>query len=45
MIATISADDKDSHIFGNITYTLRGFGIDKFSTDLNSGNLYLINSK
>ena len=45
IIAKISADDKDSNMYGNITYTLRGFGIDKFSTDLQSGNLYLINSK
>lgn len=45
LIANISATDKDSGEFGKITYTLRGFGMDKFGTNLQYGNLYLLGSK
>lgn len=45
LIAKLSATDKDSGDFGRIQYTLRGFGTDKFGTDLHNGNLYLLSSK
>lgn len=38
-IASISATDKDSGDFGILTYTLRGFGAETFSTDSNNGGL------
>lgn len=44
LIAKVKASDSDSEEFGNIQYTLRGFGIDKFTTDPFEGNLYLLNS-
>ncbi|KAK9498689.1 hypothetical protein O3M35_003268 [Rhynocoris fuscipes] len=42
-IANITATDIDSGHFGEITYSLRGFGINKFGTNPQNGNLYLIN--
>lgn len=45
LIANVSATDKDSGEFGKITYSLRGFGMDKFGTNLKHGNLYLLGSK
>lgn len=45
LIAKIKATDRDSDEFGRIEYTLRGFGTDKFNTDLHNGNLYLIGSE
>lgn len=44
-ISEIQAVDRDSGEFGKLTYSLRGFGINKFSTDAHNGNLYLIGSK
>lgn len=44
LIAKLAAKDKDSNNFGKISYSLRGFGTDKFGTDLHEGNLYLIDS-
>ncbi|XP_075232769.1 protocadherin gamma-B2-like [Lycorma delicatula] len=44
LIANVSATDKDSGEFGKITYSLRGFGMDKFGTNLKHGNLYLLGS-
>ncbi|XP_024085574.1 cadherin-23-like [Cimex lectularius] len=43
MIANITASDIDSGEFGTITYSLRGFGTNKFSTNPKTGNLYLSN--
>lgn len=45
LIAKLSATDRDSGDFGKIQYMLRGFGTDKFGTDLNEGNIYLLASK
>ncbi|RZF46512.1 hypothetical protein LSTR_LSTR009294 [Laodelphax striatellus] len=42
LIANVTATDKDSGEFGKITYSLRGFGMDKFGTNLQHGNLYLL---
>lgn len=38
-IASITATDKDSGNFGILTYTLRGFGAETFSTDSKNGGL------
>ncbi|KAF6205675.1 hypothetical protein GE061_019848, partial [Apolygus lucorum] len=40
-IAEIKATDNDSGDFGKVSYSLRGFGINKFSTDPVNGNIYL----
>uniref|UniRef100_T1IAK5 Cadherin domain-containing protein n=1 Tax=Rhodnius prolixus TaxID=13249 RepID=T1IAK5_RHOPR len=42
-IANITATDIDSGQLGEITYSLRGFGINKFGTNPQNGNLYLTN--
>ncbi|KAL1131312.1 hypothetical protein AAG570_010930 [Ranatra chinensis] len=42
-IANITAVDIDSNEYGQITYSLRGFGMDKFGTNPQDGNLYLKN--
>ena len=44
-VANISAIDLDSGEFGKITYSLKGFGTNKFGTESFSGNLYLTGSK
>jgi hypothetical protein len=44
-IANITAVDIDKGSFGQITYSLRGFGMNKFGTDPLKGNLYLKSSK
>lgn len=44
-IANITATDIDSGQLGEITYSLRGFGINKFGTNPQNGNLYLTNRK
>lgn len=44
-VANISAIDRDSGIFSQITYTIGGFGMDKFETDLHLGGLILENSE
>lgn len=38
-IASITATDKDSGDFGILTYTLRGFGAETFTTDSKNGGL------
>lgn len=37
----IVAEDADSGVFGQLTYTLRGFGADKFRTDAKKGGISL----
>ena len=44
-IANISAKDIDKDSFGQITYSLRGFGMNKFGTDPEKGNLFLKSSQ
>lgn len=38
-IASITAMDEDSGEFGQLTYTLRGFGAETFATDFKNGGL------
>ena len=40
-----SATDFDSGQFGQISYALRGFGAEKFRTDVNNGGLYVAQGK
>lgn len=44
-IANITATDRDSGVFSKISYSLGGFGIEKFSTDFEKGGLILSDSK
>lgn len=44
-IANLTATDIDSGINSEITYSLQGFGMDKFSSDPEFGGIYLTNSK
>lgn len=37
----IFAHDRDSGEFGKLTYNLRGFGVDKFSTDRRKGGIFV----
>jgi len=37
----VSAKDYDSGSFGKLTYTLRGFGADKFRTDSQMGGIFV----
>ncbi|XP_072941019.1 cadherin-87A [Epargyreus clarus] len=41
MIGEVQATDKDYGIFGEIEYSLTGFGSNMFKTDKNSGGLYV----
>lgn len=40
-ITDITATDKDSDLFGRITYVLKGFGSEFFATDNSTGGLYV----
>lgn len=40
-IANLTASDIDSGIYGEITYSLQGFGMDKFGSDPEFGGIYL----
>lgn len=40
-IGDVQATDKDYGIFGEIEYSLTGFGSNNFKTDLNKGGLYV----
>ncbi|XP_065209802.1 cadherin-23 isoform X2 [Planococcus citri] len=42
-VAQINAIDRDSGLFSRITYTIGGFGTDKFDTDSNLGGLIVTN--
>jgi len=44
-IANLTATDLDSGINGEITYSLQGFGMDKFGSDPEFGGIYLTGSK
>lgn len=44
-IANLTATDADSGINSKITYSLQGFGMDKFGSDPEFGGIYLTNSK
>lgn len=44
-IANLTASDIDSGIYGEITYSLQGFGMDKFGSDPEFGGIYLTGSK
>lgn len=44
-IANLTATDIDSGINGEITYSLQGFGMDKFGSDPEFGGIYLTGSK
>lgn len=44
-IANLTATDIDSGINGEITYSLQGFGMDKFGSDPEFGGVYLTGSK
>nr|CAD7195628.1 unnamed protein product [Timema douglasi] len=41
LISNLSATDKDSGNFGKLTYAIKGFGAEKFSTDPVHGGLYV----
>lgn len=41
-IADITASDSDSGVFSHITYSIGGFGMEKFGTDSTLGGLILI---
>lgn len=41
-IADITASDSDSGVFSQITYSIGGFGMEKFDTDSTLGGLILI---
>ncbi|XP_011302373.1 cadherin EGF LAG seven-pass G-type receptor 2 [Fopius arisanus] len=38
----VVARDEDSESFGELTYTLRGFGADKFRTEMKNGGIWLV---
>lgn len=42
--SNVSAIDRDSGAFGQLTYMLRGFGTDKFHTNAKTGGLYVTKS-
>lgn len=44
-IANITATDRDSGVFSIISYSMGGFGIEKFNTDFEKGGLILSDSK
>lgn len=44
-IANLTATDIDSGINSEITYSLQGFGMDKFGSDPEFGGIYLTSSK
>lgn len=44
-IANITATDRDSGLFSKITYSVGGFGMEKFDTDAEKGGLILVGSK
>lgn len=41
-IANITASDSDSGLFSQISYSIGGFGMEKFDTDATFGGLILI---
>lgn len=43
-IANLTATDIDSGINSEITYSLQGFGMDKFGSDPEFGGIYLTSS-
>jgi len=44
-IANLTATDIDSDINAEITYSLQGFGMDKFGSDPEFGGIFLTSSK
>lgn len=44
-IANLTATDIDSDVNAEITYSLQGFGMDKFGSDPEFGGIFLSNSK
>jgi len=44
LLQEIEAKDPDSEEFGKITYSLQGFGAERFATDPQKGGLYLARS-
>lgn len=44
-IANLTATDIDSGINSEISYSLQGFGMDKFGSDPEFGGIYLTSSK
>lgn len=44
LISNITAKDVDSKEFGSITYSIRGFGAEKFYTQSKEGGLYVAKS-
>ena len=43
LIAPLAASDRDSGIFGTLTYSLKGFGAERFRTDSVHGGIYVSN--
>jgi len=41
LISPVLATDKDSDVFGQIRYFLKGFGATKFRTDIIDGGIYI----
>ena len=39
LIETLSASDLDSSVYGDVTYSLKGFGSEKFELDTKTGEL------
>lgn len=44
LISNITATDVDSKEFGSITYSIKGFGAEKFYTESKEGGLYVAKS-
>lgn len=43
LISKLLANDSDSGLFGEISYSLKGFGAEKFHVDESSGEIYVAN--